>query len=145
MTCGLLAKASIPLPGNKMENRFANPGEEDRSEEAVKASTFLSQFERTLRENGEDAAMRFVYRNFFVLRKSQDYGLCDRILDGVETNQLPPPVLIAMLTITAPLSTMLVQRENFYHRARRAIEDLRGPDLATSLLVGLEYPRKEAW
>jgi hypothetical protein len=82
--------------------------------------------------------MRLVYHNFFVRRKSQDYGLCDRILDGVETNRLPPLVLIAILTITAPLGTMLVHRENFYHRARRAIEDLRGPDLAASLLVGLE-------
>jgi hypothetical protein len=114
----------------------AAPGQQDELKE--KSIDFIAQLKRTLREEGEDEAMRFVYRYFYSLRKEQNYRLCERILEDVDVSPLPPVVLIAFLTITAPLRKQLPNRTAFYSRARAAIESVRSPDATSKLLVGLE-------
>jgi hypothetical protein len=116
----------------------AGAASEQQEELKEKSIGFIAQLERTLRDDGEDAAMRFVYRRFYSLRKEQNYRLCDCILEDVDAARLPPIVLIAFLTITAPLRNQLSNRIAFYARARAAIDSVRDPKAAYRLLVGLD-------
>jgi hypothetical protein len=127
-------RATSDLPTDVVTS--ATPGQQDEIKE--KSSHFIAQLDRTLAESGEDVAMRFVYRYFYSLRKEKNYRLCDRILEDVGARQLPPVVLTAFLTITAPLRKELPHRTAFYASARVSIESVRGADATSRLLVGLE-------
>ena len=82
--------------------------------------------------------MRVVYTYFYALRKKRDYQLCDQILQDMDVWRLPPVVLIAVLTVTAPLREPLANRRTFFGAAKVAIEKCRGPEATGRLLAGLE-------
>jgi hypothetical protein len=126
------------LVRNTMAHSFSNPVEAEASEEAVKSSAFLSSLYRTVDEGNENAAMRMIYSYFYQLRMQQDYCLCDRILEDIDERRFVPFLLVALLTITAPLKKNLRQRASFFQRAKNAIAQLRGRETAERILIGLE-------
>lgn len=104
----------------------------------VESSRFVSQLYQTLRDKGERSAIRLVYGHLYNLRMAEDFPIIDRILDDVEVQRLAPSVLVSLLTITAPSKKYLDNRATFYDRSKRVIEQLRGPQAAARILIGLE-------
>ena len=86
----------------------------------------------------ERAAIAYIHFFFLEMRKSKDYGMCDRVLKRINVEVNIPAILITILTVTAPIKNKLNNREDFYNRAKKAIEQLRGPEMTEQLLVGLE-------
>jgi hypothetical protein len=122
---------------NRLMHEFSGRGI-GRMEDPVESTMFLSSLTRVVREKSERAAARYIYAHFYRLRMAEEYPLCDRILDDVDVEHQTPVTLVALLTITAPIKKHLENRASFYERARKVIENLRGPDAAARTLVGLE-------
>ena len=99
---------------------------------------FLSRLTKMVREGNEKDAMRFIYEYLYELRMDKDFDLCDRILEDIDEKALSPTLLVAVLTITAPLKASLNHRATFYSRAKSAIEAVRGVEAAGQILIGLE-------
>lgn len=106
--------------------------------EKLQMASFLAKLTVLVQDGQEDDAMRLIYSHFHALRRAGCYGDCDAILDELDERQLAPVLLVAVLTITAPVKSKLAQRTNFYNRAKQAILGVRGPETTERMLVGLE-------
>src|SRR5262249_8256106 len=106
--------------------------------EGEQAQAFLAELYRQVRSGEEDLALKTIYHHLYRLRQAGQVSLCERILGDVDVGLLPPVLLIAFLTITAPLKGRLPNRSEFYMRARERVRVLRGVETADRLLVGLE-------
>jgi hypothetical protein len=121
-----------------MAHHFADPLEQNQSEEAVKSSAFVSRVRQAVEEGQESAAMRMIYSYLYELRMKEALSLCDRILEDLDEGALTPTLFVAVLTITAPLKEKLRRRAPFFRRAKVAISRVRGAEAAERILVGLE-------
>lgn len=105
---------------------------------AIGALSFIYQ---KLEENNlaeENGKMRLIYNLFYDLRVEKNYQLIDGILQNTDEKSLAPVLLIAILTVTAPIKTFLNHRIPFYQRAKEAIVVERGIETTEKLLMGLE-------
>jgi hypothetical protein len=107
-------------------------------EDTRDAAAFLDQLAALLRQGQEDSALRLIYHSLYEFRRAERYGLCDCLLRQVNVDALPPVLLIAFLTMTAPLKDRLSHRAGFYQAVRAAIAEARGAEAAQKALVGLE-------
>jgi len=74
----------------------------------------------------------------YKLRMAEDFPIIDRIFEDVEVQRLAPSLLVALLTITAPIKQHLESRSAFYERSKIEVNLLRGPQATSRILVGLE-------
>jgi hypothetical protein len=127
------AAAHDPLP--------LTSGPLEPAEGGAKAAIFLSTLYQVVKEQGEDAAMRMVYAYIHKIRmedRPEQLVLCDRILEDIDFRRVPPVLLIALLTITAPIKKKLKKRAQFFANAKKAIAEARGSEPAERMLIGLE-------
>ena len=122
---------------NSLAHSFYSPIDEERDAKRIKATAFLSSLYRRIGQQSERIVMRMIYSYLYQLRMSEDYGVTDRILEDVDVNRLAPALLTAVLTITAPLSKKLRQRDGFFKRAKQSISRVLSADEAEQILVGL--------
>ncbi len=108
------------------------------NQEKIEAEDFLSNLYRAVEEGHEDAAMQMIYGHLHALRLEGKLSCTGRILEEVKERRLPPVLLVALLTITAPLKSKLASRAAFFVRAKQAIAAVRGPEPAGRILIGLE-------
>jgi hypothetical protein len=87
-----------------------------------------------IEEGDESGALRLIYSLYI----QNDCDLYDEILADIDERRLAPFLLVALLTITAPLRSTLQQRASFFTRAKEAISELRGRETAERTLIGLE-------
>jgi hypothetical protein len=109
----------------------------ENSAERIEVVTFLSKLATLDHDGQEDAAMQLIYSHLYALRMAGRFGVCDAILEQIECN-LAPVLLVALLTITAPVRGKLAKRTVFYRRAKQAILAMRGPEATERILIGLE-------
>jgi hypothetical protein len=122
-----------------MTRTSADPIEQQECTQALKASAFLSDLYQQIDRGPENAAMQAIYRYFYDLREHGDDALCGKILEEMDVARLSPALLVAVLTVTAPLKERLLDRRaSFFVRARNAIAAVRDPETTRRILVGLE-------
>jgi len=104
--------------------------------EGMEADAFVAELYRNIEAGDENSAIRLVYNRFYRARMSCDLRLCDRILADVDEKRLTPTLLVAILTVTAPVKN-LNERASFYQRAEEEIARLRGAEACKRILIGL--------
>jgi hypothetical protein len=122
-----------------MPRTSTDPIEQQECTEGLKARAFLSNLYQQIDSAQENAAMQAIYRYFHELCQQGDEALCGRILEDMDVTRLTPSLLVAVLTVTAPLKERLLDRRtSFFARARQAVAAVRGPEASQRILVGLE-------
>lgn len=131
--------AYVRVIRNTLAHSFSSQDEEKRTNERVKAITFLSRLNRLIEEQEKERlVMRMIYNNLYRFRMDEEYGLCDRILEQLDVRRLTPSLLAAILTVTAAIRDYLQQRAAFFKRAMEEIVRVRGEQAAKQILIGLE-------
>ena len=110
----------------------------ENSAERIEAVTFLSKLATLVHDGQEEAAMQLTYSHLYALRMAGRYSTCDAILEQIDERNLAPVLLVALLTITAPVKSKLARRTAFYQRSKQAVTALRGSKATEQILIGLE-------
>lgn len=87
-------------------------------------------------ENRVDSALDVICDHFDGMIYRGGFKRVSQLLDLIEVERLSVPIMLALLTITAPLAANIASRSEFYQRCKNALH-ARG-ERREELLKGLE-------
>lgn len=85
-------------------------------------------------KRGKREAVGFIFRQFNKWLNIGWFDLCDAVLFKADLNQLDTDLTLAFLTITRAAREKLPHRVDYLQKARIRITQLRGPEVAETLL-----------
>lgn len=101
-----------------------------------KNESFVHRARRLASRGQIDSALDLIYDQIDELLLSSDFDRVDRTLSEASPDDLPLPILLAILTATLPAKGRLQARSAFFESVQRSLKE-RG-EFEDELLVGLE-------
>jgi hypothetical protein len=109
---------------------FTNTDSVARSMEMIEHAIRLD------RENRTDSALDVICEHFDGMIFRGGFKRVSQLLDSIRVESLSVPLILALLTITAPLAEKIESRSGFFERCKKALDE-RG-ERREELLEGLE-------
>lgn len=97
---------------------------------------WLGELYRLVKNDSIDPAIDLLFDKISQMIEDEDFSDCDQLIRVIDTDQLDTNLLVAVLSVTLPVSNLLLHRRALIERVEKRLLDI-APERLDNLLSGL--------